>query len=86
MPKSPVLRGVEKLYVSGVFAEGCVRSTLVDAIERGYVVNVIADAVASNASWKRRVAPWSMRRSGADFVREPLPSSSQAPASSQINL
>ena len=41
--------GVDTLYVLGVYAEGCVRASVVKAIKLGYSVIVIADAVASNA-------------------------------------
>lgn len=58
-------RGVTELYVLGVFAEGCVRATVLGARRRGYAVTVLAGAVASNARWKQRLALWSMRRAGA---------------------
>jgi nicotinamidase-related amidase len=61
-------QGVEELYVLGVFAEGCVRSTVLDALELGYRVQVIEDCVASNAAWKKRFAIWSMKRAGARIV------------------
>lgn len=60
--------GIGELYIMGVFAEGCVRSTALDALRRGYSVHVLADAVASNASWKKRLALWGMKRAGADIV------------------
>ena len=60
--------GIHELYVMGVFAEGCVRSTVLDARHRGYGVHVIADAVATNASWKKRFALWAMKRAGADIM------------------
>lgn len=60
---------VTDLYVMGVFAEGCVRSTVLDARRRGYGVHVIASAVASNASWKKQFALWAMRRAGADIMQ-----------------
>lgn len=60
--------GITDLYVIGVFAEGCVRSTVLDARRRGYGVHVVADAVASNASWKKRFALWAMKRAGADII------------------
>lgn len=62
------LHGVKKIYVLGVFAEGCVRATVVDAVKRGYSVVVIADAVASNAAWKKRFALWAMARAGAEIL------------------
>jgi nicotinamidase-related amidase len=61
-------QGVQELYVLGVFAEGCVRSTVVDAVKRGYTVHVMASAIASNAAWKKRFALWAMRRAGARIV------------------
>jgi nicotinamidase-related amidase len=61
-------QGVEALYVLGVFAEACVRSTVNEAIRLGYTVHVIADAVATNAAWKKRLALWAMKRAGANLV------------------
>ena len=52
----------------GLFAEGCVRSTVVEAIKLGYTVHVIANAVATNAAWKKRFALWAMKRAGAKIV------------------
>lgn len=60
---------VKTLYVLGVFAEGCVRSTVLDALKRGYRVVVDENAVASNAPWKKRFAVWSMKRAGATVIR-----------------
>lgn len=60
--------GISELYVMGVFAEACVRSTVLDARRRGYGVHVIADAVASNAPWKKRFALWTMKRAGANIM------------------
>jgi nicotinamidase-related amidase len=61
-------RHVAKLYVAGVFAEGCVRATVLGAMKLGFEVFVFADAVASNARWKKWLALWSMRRAGAVIV------------------
>ncbi len=58
-------RGVKDLYVLGVFAEGCVRATALDAIKIGFHVLVIEKAVATNAPWKKRFALWAMNRAGA---------------------
>ncbi len=60
--------GVKKIYVLGVFAEGCVRATVVDAVKLGYSVVVIADAVATNAAWKKSFALWAMARAGAEIL------------------
>jgi nicotinamidase-related amidase len=59
---------VLELTVLGVFAQACVRATVSDAVKRGYRVQVIANAVASDAAWKKRFALWSMRRAGATIV------------------
>lgn len=59
---------IQELYVLGVFAEGCVRSTVLEAVKLGYTVHVIANAVATNAPWKKRFALWAMQRSGAKIV------------------
>jgi nicotinamidase-related amidase len=60
--------GIREIYVMGVFAEGCVRATVKDAKKRGYVVHVIATAIASNAKWKKRFALWAMQRCGALII------------------
>lgn len=59
---------VQDIYVLGVFAEGCVRSTAADAKRRGYNVIVPTDAIGSNASLKRAFAQWAMRRAGVRLV------------------
>jgi len=70
--------------VLGVFAEGCVRSTVLDALKRGFGVVVSDRGVATNAAWKKRFALWAMSRAGAavvpDFVATgaPLSHSKQA--------
>jgi nicotinamidase-related amidase len=66
----PYLRihGVQDLYLLGVFAEGCVRSTAVEAVQRGYTVHLIVNAVATNAPWKKAFALWSMARAGVHVL------------------
>ena len=59
---------VQQLAVFGVFAEGCVRATAIDALRHGYKVTVPADAIGSNANFKRRLAVWAMRRAGVLLV------------------
>ena len=59
---------VARIYIFGVFAEGCVRSTALDALRRGYAVTVPVDAIGTNAGWKRAFALWSMRRAGVALV------------------
>jgi len=60
--------GVQELYVLGVYAEGCVCATVIDAIELGFTVHVLADGIASNTTWKKRFALWTMKRAGADII------------------
>ena len=60
--------GVQELYVLGVYAEGCVCATVIDAIALGFTVHVLADGIASNAAWKKRFALWTMRRAGARII------------------
>ena len=60
--------GINELFVMGVFAEGYVGATALDALRHGYKVNVIADAVATNGSWKKQFVLWSMNRSGATLL------------------
>jgi nicotinamidase-related amidase len=58
-------RDVKDLYVLGVFAEGCVRATVLEAIKIGFNVCVLENAVATNAPWKKQFALWAMNRAGA---------------------
>ena len=60
---------VQELYVLGVFAEACVRATVIDAIKLGFTVHVLADAVASNSTWKKQVGIWAMKRAGAKIMQ-----------------
>ncbi|MCX6707972.1 MAG: cysteine hydrolase [Candidatus Woesearchaeota archaeon] len=39
-------KGVDELYITGVATEYCVRAAALDAIARGYKVNVVVDAIA----------------------------------------
>ena len=48
--------------MTGVYAEGRVRASVVQAIERGYSVIVIAHAVTSNAKRKKTFALRAMAR------------------------
>lgn len=62
--------GVQQLYVLGVFAEGCVRSTVIEAIKRDYTVYVISNAIASKSAWNKRFALWSMKCAGAIILSD----------------
>lgn len=59
---------VRELVVFGVFAEGCVRATVADAIRLGYQVTVPIDAIGTSSWVKRRFALWALRRAGAHLV------------------
>ena len=61
-------RDIQTLFVLGVFAEGCVRATVSEALRKGFKVVVVEDAIGSNLSWKRRFALWSMKRNGASSL------------------
>ena len=62
-------REVRDLWVLGVFAEGCVRATVLEALRLGYSVRVSESAVSSSATWKKRIALWAMERAGAKIER-----------------
>ena len=66
----PYLReeGVEKLWILGVFAEGCVRATALSARRRGFEVEVPEAEIATNFSWKAAFAIWAMRRGGVTII------------------
>ena len=59
---------VDHIYIFGVFAEGCVRATTLEARRLGYTVTIPMDAIGSHADLKKAYARWSMRRAGAVFV------------------
>jgi nicotinamidase-related amidase len=60
----PYLRqhDVGKVWVIGVFAEGCVRATAHAARRLGFDVVVPEAEIATNAGWKAAFARWSLRR------------------------
>ena len=66
----PYLRseGVASVWVLGVFAEGCVRATALDAKRRGFKVIVPQAEIATNASWKATYAVWALKRAGVAVV------------------
>ena len=57
-------RAISRLYVVGVFAEGCVRATAIGAEALGYTVVVPIEAIATNAGWKLAFAKRSMQKHG----------------------
>ena len=61
--------GVTTLWMLGVFSEGCVRATALDARRLGFEVVVPTAAIATDASWKAAFATWSLRRAGVTLLR-----------------
>ena len=61
-------QGIMHLHVLGVFAEGCVRATALEAKQLGYTVTVPLDAIGTDANFKRGFARWSMQRAGVTLV------------------
>jgi nicotinamidase-related amidase len=61
-------QGVLHLHVFGVFAEGCVRATALEAKQLGYTVTVPLDAIGTDANFKRGFARWSMQRAGVALI------------------
>lgn len=59
--------GVTELVVLGVFAEGCVRATALDARRRGYRVTVPLDAIGTSSRLRHRFAAWSLHRAGVEL-------------------
>ena len=62
-------RGIDELYITGVFADQCVLSTSKSAIRRGFKVNYISDAVASTTADDVDRAIAKIRKFGAS-IRE----------------
>jgi maleamate amidohydrolase len=62
----PYLRskGIRRICLVGVFAEGCIRATALAGAALGYSVLAPLDAIATNARWKQWFAVRSMRRHG----------------------
>lgn len=59
-------KGIEQIVICGVYAEGCVRSTALDARRAGLGVTLISDGVASNRAFTYR---WALRRMQRKGVR-----------------
>lgn len=59
---------IARLYVLGVFAEGCVRATAIDGVKRGFRVVVPTEAIGTNSEFKRWLALRAMRRGGVELV------------------
>ena len=66
----PILRHVMDLkrrqaVVAGIEAHVCVYQTVMDLLDRGYEVHVVADAVSSRAQKNRQIALERMKQEGA---------------------
>ena len=66
----PILRHVMDLkrrqaVVAGIEAHVCVYQTVMDLLDRGYEVHVVADAVSSRAQKNREIALERMKQEGA---------------------
>jgi nicotinamidase-related amidase len=61
---------ISQVFVLGVFAEGCVRATAVDAVKHGLKAIVPTCAIGTNSGTKRRFAHWAMSRAGVILVNE----------------
>jgi acyl-CoA reductase-like NAD-dependent aldehyde dehydrogenase/nicotinamidase-related amidase len=81
-------RGVEHLLVAGVYLQSCVRSTVLDAYERGYEVTVVEDAVGTTEPLHAELTRSYLAERAASFqpaagvladLGEPSPSDLAAP-------
>lgn len=55
---------IDTIVICGVYAEGCVRATALDALRAGLDVTLVSDGVASNRASKYRWALSHMKRRG----------------------
>jgi alpha-ketoglutaric semialdehyde dehydrogenase len=62
-------RGVSRVLVAGVYLHGCVRSTVLDAYERGYEVAVVDDAVGTTEPLHAEITRAYLVERAAAFVR-----------------
>jgi nicotinamidase-related amidase len=60
--------GASRLYVSGVYSEGCIRATAIGARKRGYQVVLVADAISSNSRFKHDWALSYLRKRGVTLA------------------
>lgn len=61
--------GISELYITGLFAEYCVKTTARDAVKRGFKVWVIKDAVGSKNSTKLSKSMKSCESGGATLIQ-----------------
>lgn len=61
-------RGIARVILTGVFAEGCIWRTALGALRQGFAPVVVADAVASASDMRRSTALEKMRPRGIAIV------------------
>ena len=59
---------IDRLVICGVYTEGCVRATAIDALRAGLKTVVISDGVASRHTASHRWALTQMRKRGARVI------------------
>ena len=60
-------RMIDHVVLAGVFADACVRLTALGAMNRGYKVQVLSDAVAARSDARRERALETLRRAGVEI-------------------
>src|SRR4030095_5980875 len=60
--------GISELYITGLFAEACIKSTAIAAIKNNYQTTIIEDAVGSRNVKRKLVALLYCERKGATIV------------------
>lgn len=58
-------QGVKNIVIAGVEAHICVLKTALEALDEGFKVHVVADAVSSRKEYSKQIALERMRQSGA---------------------
>jgi len=61
-------RSIDHLVLAGVFADRCVYYTAVGAMNRGYKVQVVADAIGAASDERREHAIRGLRQEGAEII------------------
>lgn len=61
-------QGIARVFLLGVFAEGCIWRTALGALRQGFAAVVVADAVASASDMRRSAALEKMGRRGIAIV------------------
>jgi nicotinamidase/pyrazinamidase len=64
-------QGIKHIYVGGLATDYCVRATVLDALQRGFEVTVLEDAIRGVSDEGARIALDEMTRAGAKIVTLP---------------